>query len=388
MPSKELPDGDWSKRHHPISFRRLMQVKTIRASDGPDEPWVFESTSSAYAATETPRTYGGHVFAQSAWAAALTVPRGSHVHSVTGWFLLIGDSRVPLLYRIKSVRNGGVYVLRHVEVFQENALAAEGKTPMFVAYVSFKKDESEKVRNGQRLGFGHQEEPPDWLMKEYGSILSKKSIEKWPLAQSRDALWYDKLSVEQWQQRSVAFPGLEMRKVDMREYNGPSACDECDGGDATRRWRMLIFYRIIREQDEVPSPEYPPHFEHNTIDDINVHACAHLYASDRDCSFLAQRSLGITHEIQVGSLSHTVTFTVPVQDLSTAEDNTRKWFVHEVWINGSGDGRICHKGRLWDYNSGKIIASAMQDGIMRIPTIAEVKIIDGEPIIYSSTSKL
>lgn len=34
------------------------------------------------------RAYGGHVYAQAAWAAAQTVPAGFVLHNVSGWFIL------------------------------------------------------------------------------------------------------------------------------------------------------------------------------------------------------------------------------------------------------------------------------------------------------------
>lgn len=62
------------------------------------------------------------------------------------------------------------------------------------------------------------------------------------------------------------FPGLNMRKVDMDAYNRPKP---------TLERRQLQYYRVIGDMP----------------DDPNLHACAHLYASDRK-PFEMSNSLG------------------------------------------------------------------------------------------------
>jgi hypothetical protein len=59
------------------------------------------------------------------------------------------------------------------------------------------------------------------------------------------------------------FPGLDMRKVDMAAYNEPRE---------TLDRRQLQYYRIL---GVMPSVEEDP----------NMHAAAHLYASDRNGLF-------------------------------------------------------------------------------------------------------
>ena len=65
------------------------------------------------------------------------------------------------------------------------------------------------------------------------------------------------------------FPGLDMRKVDMDKYNRHRK---------TLDRRQLQFYRVI---GAMPSIE----------DDPNLHAAAHLYASDRNGLFPVSRNL-------------------------------------------------------------------------------------------------
>ncbi|KAK5085161.1 hypothetical protein LTR05_004440 [Lithohypha guttulata] len=389
-PPEYLTDSDWSKRHHAISLRKLMYLKTV-----PDKPDTFLSTSAAFPPTPAPRAYGGHVFAQSAWAAAHTVPFGLHVNSVTGYFLLIGNTHYAFEYRVRRVRDGGVYCLRQVEAFQNSKEGDFGKTPVFIAFVSFKRDERGKHRpgaRGQRKDFQHQELLPDYLMEEYSRVLGRKGrFEEWPLCQGMDGIFpAGAMSLEKWKQRGNAYPGLEMRKVDMTGYNVKAVAGAIDdNGEAARKWRLLILYRIVLDEEEemqhVKELAAEGKRKKTGADDVlNLHAIGHLYASDRNSLFLAQRALGFEKQLgQVGSLSHTVNFHTHASALSMVDTKVgrRKEYAQEAWCSNSGADRVCHNSRLWDVETGQILASTVQDGMMRMPVDWNGEIIDGDAIL-------
>ena len=316
------------------------------------------------------------MFAQSAYAAALTTSPGLVIHNITGWFTLLGDCRYAFIYRVTRTRDGGVYALRQVEAFQDlDGKGWEGKTPTFVCTVSLKRDETKGKGGKERRVFEHQARPRNWVETEYTRVLSGKRMEDHALCQGMDGLWDEGMSLKAWVQRGDSFPGLEMRKVDMREYNG--AMTEGGGveGESARRYRGLVFYRVVEDTEEVSGS--------GGIDDRNLDACAHLYASDRNSLFLAQRALGY-HGIrgQMGSLGHTVIFHGDDRHLKTADETGKqKWFLQEAWTGSSGADRVCHESRLWDYETGRIIATTLQDGMMRIPAQDERKIIDGDAVV-------
>ena len=56
----------------------------------------------------------------------------------------------------------------------------------------------------------------------------------------------------------------------------------------------------------------------------------------------------------------------------------RKMYVQESWASNSGTDRLCHNSRLWDYDEGRIIATTIQDGMMRIATDAKPRVYDGD----------
>lgn len=389
-PAASLPDSDWSKRHKAISFRKLMHLEPH-----PTNPDCFHSTSAGYPPTETTRTYGGHVFAQSAWAAAHTVSYGLHIHSMTGYFLLIGDTDHAFEYRVRRIRDGGVYSLRQVEAYQNSPAASNAKAPVFMAIVSFKRDERRKHKPGakdQRKTFQHQELPSDWLQTEYGSVLAKKkSFEEWPVCQGMDGMWPENaMSIEAWKRRGDAFPGLEMRKVDMTGYNLEAVTGGlADEGKAARKWRLLTLYKIVPDDDETSPSENHSRTRRKqpdraSEDILNLHACAHLYASDRNSLFLCQRALGFgSTRCQAGSLSHTVNFHTHASELLMIdpENGLAKEYTQEAWTSASAGDRVSHNSRIWDSKTGTIIASTVQDGMLRAFADQPRNVIDGDLIL-------
>lgn len=383
MPPTVLPGSDWSKRDTAISFPKLMQV-----TSDPARADVYHSQSPGYPPTSTTRTYGGHVFAQSAWTAAHTVPFGLHVHSITGYFLLLGDTRFPFKYVVRRVRTGGVYALRQVDVYQDSDAGEHARIPCFVALVSFKRDESRKHEDGakgQRRTFRHQAVDRQYVKREYRSVLEGRLFEDWPLCQGADGFWDSNTSVDDWKQRGRAFPGLEMRKVDMRAYNGhvpPRGGESADGGKAARRWKLLVMYRYIDDSDDKQVSDKQ---RQTAADDVlNLYACAHLYASDRNSLFLGKRALGFqTAAGTMGSLSHTVNIHCSPGELAMVEPATGrcKTFVQESWISNSGGDRVCHNSRIFDFEQGRLLMSTVQDGMMRMSVKSDPNQIDGDEIV-------
>lgn len=146
-----------------------------------------------------------------------------------------------------------------------------------------------------------------------------------------------------------ACPGLDTRRADMTPYNvSRSAFDR----------RQLYYYRIIGS--------LPP-------DDANLHACAHLYASDRNSLFIVANHMDVTDRYTegfrptMGSLSHTVVFHVPGKDLMMTEEGSgeRRWFCKEDWTTRAAGGRGIHQSRLVG-PGGLHVGSSWQEGMVRV----------------------
>lgn len=53
------------------------------------------------------RVFGGQTIAQALVAAQRTVEPERHVHSLHGYFMRPGDTKVPIIYQVDRIRDGG-----------------------------------------------------------------------------------------------------------------------------------------------------------------------------------------------------------------------------------------------------------------------------------------
>lgn len=187
--------------------------------------------------------------------------------------------------------------------------------------------------------------------------------------------------------------GLHIRKVAMDAYNKPlHPLDR----------RQLIYYSIRGSLPAILQSPTPPKPGKKTpySREANLHACAHLYASDRNSLFIIPNHLDLyTSFTRMASLSHTVIFHTdpsllhlpnepldkPLNAAPTQlegngnadpdpEAKERKWFMQESWTTRASGGRGLHTSRLWDPNCGVHIATTIQDGLIRFQEDARVKL--------------
>ena len=258
------------KGKRPISFRQLMALKQIRRD-------VFESLTPAWPPAPFKRAFGGHVYAQAVYAASRTVDQGLVIHQVTGYFILPGAIDIPYTYHVRRIRDGGMYCLRSVDVYQDSEAAAQGTTPCFVATVSFKRPENAVKK---WTDYQYQNLPKDHIKTQYSTVLDSLRPGDHPLAPGADALWWEDEEEEFWSRDAAAFPGVEVRKVDMMKLNGQVELGGGRNGDETARYRQLLFYRLLQDDEQTTERE-----RIEAAKDLNLHAAAHLYASDRNSPF-------------------------------------------------------------------------------------------------------
>jgi acyl-CoA thioesterase len=95
--------------------------------------------------------YGGAVIAQSLASAQVTVPDDFLPHSCHCYFLLAGDSSVPILYHVERVRDGRSFATRTVQARQKGRC-------IFTTTISFVRDrangDEKQVRHAQKLPEG------------------------------------------------------------------------------------------------------------------------------------------------------------------------------------------------------------------------------------------
>ena len=64
------------------------------------------------------RVFGGQTIAQALVAAQRTVEPDRHVHSLHGYFMRPGDTKLPIVYEVDRIRDGGSFATRRVVAIQ------------------------------------------------------------------------------------------------------------------------------------------------------------------------------------------------------------------------------------------------------------------------------
>nr|POF18616.1 acyl-coenzyme a thioesterase 8 [Quercus suber] len=314
---------------HPGNVRRpFVDLVKLEKIDGT----TYRSTAPPFSPGDElgpGRAYGGHIYAQAAWAASQTVESAFVIHSVTGNFILAGLLNVPFIYQVHIIHDGRSYCTRVVNVTQPPSDGVR-----FTCTVVFKTAETSLL----------DVQAPVDLWTKYASVLSGKRPTDFPLGPGMDTPSYV-------QRRAMtglndALPGLDMPKVDMRDYNAMRHPLER---------RQLTFYRTI---GPLPSPPSSP----------NLHLCAHLYASDRNSLFHVVNLFDVADRwTAMGSLSLHVVFHAPLAALlfrASTPPQDAGWFVKEDSSDRiSGGTGLCHS-KLYAPD-GTHVATCLQDGLMR-----------------------
>ena len=247
------------------------------------------------------RIFGGQVAGQALVAAARTVEAGRHVHSLHAYFLRAGDPRVPVLYEVERLRDGGSFTTRRVVAIQH------GKV-IFNMSASFQVDED---------GFDHAAPMPDVLPPDDLPTMR----ERFARAGVEMAPWMDR-----------------PRPIDIRhvEWSAP-------GGPRSVEPRQHVW---LRADGTLP-------------DDPILHTIVLTYASDMTLLDTSTRPHGGTWfdtSIFMASLDHAMWFHRPFR----ADD----WLLYAQDSPSATDGRGLSRGLVFT-RDGTLVATVMQEGLIR-----------------------
>ncbi len=260
---------------------------------------------------------------------------------MTGYFTLIGLADDSFIYSVSTVRDGGNYCVRRVDVSQ----GLERSKICFTAICSFKTPEP---------NFLNLQPPRRDLLKEYAYLLHPyKSISELPLV-SGFKNYFDAYANQQ-PLIGTLFPGLMTSVLPFETHlHRLAPLDR----------KHLFLYTAIPLSDSKDGSVAAV----DEDDDLALQAAGHMFHSDRESVWSVIRQFDLFDVMQFGSsLSHTVTFHggPEVWRFKDKETGRQKWFMLETGSRRVSDGRMLLGGRIFD-EDGNHIATVMQDGSARL----------------------
>ncbi len=253
----------------------------------------------------TSRVFGGQVLAQSIIAASRTVDEGS-IHSLHAYFLRAGDAEAPIVYNVDRNRDGRSFKSRRVVAIQHGR-------PIFTLAASFQLEQE---------GLEHQFEMPEVPMPE--DLSSESHIPEDNLNQVPQLL-------RRWFTRTGPFDFRPVKKVDV--FNPQPQAPYSD-----------IWFRLCEKID---------------VPDL-MHRALMAYASDFHLVGTATLPHGISFiqdDLMMASLDHAMWFHRPAR----VDD----WLLYSCDSPSSSGGRGLARGSIYD-RSGRLVASAVQEGMIRV----------------------
>ncbi|KAK3400879.1 thioesterase-like superfamily-domain-containing protein [Sordaria brevicollis] len=333
--------------------------------------------------------YGGHVYAQTALAACRTwseiedqkkIPKSQKLglHTIHGYFTTAGNRHRPFIYSLQPLTSTRSFSTMSVTAYQpalpstspspspdrfpiSDASLPLAPSPSFTAMISFKASEPHSA------GIAIQEPPPQTRFRH---ILSSRKPKDWPPAPPVDI---EGVLALVGPNVVGQFPIVEMRKVDMTQYNADKPVHER---------RELLLYRLNKKLPSDGTDGYT----------ANDHALVHAYVVDRNGLLMACNHLGMGWTLgKAASLSYSLVFHTNVEECvmkhgsregdldlevdwegnlkrgGTKEDGEEEkgvWWIQEAWFPRAGAGRGIVESKVWS-PGGVHVATEYQDGLIR-----------------------
>ncbi|KAK8116591.1 Acyl-coenzyme A thioesterase 8 [Apiospora kogelbergensis] len=243
--------------------------------------------------------YGGHVYSQSGLAASLTfaemreklIKAGKGkglkgkvfgIHTIHGYFSEAGLIDRPFIYEVTPVSTANLAFANFSVTARQpqaatsspsgdhypltDAVASPLGPICFTALVSFRPTSSSQVVT--------QEDPPQ---QRFASILGSRPPSQWEPAPLVDIDRVVAMLPPGKKRGSGGFPCVDMKKVDMREYN--------EGRPLHERRELILYRRIL-------SPEEKKKAEKGEKEEPDAHILTHAFEADRNGLLMCGNHVG------------------------------------------------------------------------------------------------
>ena len=251
------------------------------------------------------RVFGGQVVGQSLVAAYRTVGQERFAHSLHGYFMRAGDPKVPIIYEVDRIRDGGSFTTRRVVAIQHGQA-------IFSLSASF------QVLEG---GWEHQVAMPD--VPHPDELASIEEMKSTVLSEAPEA-------VRRYFERERP---IELRPTSVTHY---------------------------LSQEQLPPEQHIWLRTTSALpDDLQLHHCVLAYASDMTLLDTALHVHGrsvFDPTIQAASLDHSIWFHRPVK--------ADEWLLYAQDSPSSAGARGFSRGMLFT-QAGELVASTTQEGLIR-----------------------
>jgi acyl-CoA thioesterase-2 len=253
--------------------------------------------------TDRQRVFGGQVAAQALIAGVRTTEDDRHVHSLHSYFLLPGDTAVPIIYDVERLRDGRSFSTRRI-------VARQHGHPIYFMTANFQRTED---------GFDHQDTMPS-------------------VGGPDDGLRWDHLARERGATEKFL---KEWSALDVR-YLGNSAYNLTD--DPSRPARAQLWIRV----------------NGRLSDDPLEHLATFTYASDMTLLGATLVPHGVTigdPRLQPASLDHSIWFHRPFR--------ADEWWLYDQWSPSASGARGLALARVFT-EDGTLVATVAQEGLIRM----------------------
>ncbi|KAJ9606022.1 acyl-CoA thioesterase [Cladophialophora chaetospira] len=362
-PPKNLP------HHSPIeNVLSLLPLVDI----GPD---IYTNARPLWHPPGARGIFGGAAIAQCLAAAQATIPPDFTVHSMHCYFVLAGNSEIPILYHVERVRDGKSFITRTVQARQRGACiftttlsfmkkGSAGKQTVEHA-VSMPKDiMAPPDVNTDRIAVVGDDRPFESVripISQRGPTSDRK-LRQWIRARGRISDCPPNVREEELQTGQRAnlpgdnhqahlsalaymsdsyFIGTVARVHNLQRFanrqNIQRTLRNFRGSDAERQQMSEYLLQIAREEEE----------ENNEFDATRTPDERHAHQQD-------DRRIGM-----MVSLDHAIFFHNP------RAFRADEWMLTEMDSPWAGDGRGLVVQRIWS-KDGVLIATCTQEGVVRL----------------------
>ncbi|KAI9669476.1 MAG: hypothetical protein M1829_005065 [Trizodia sp. TS-e1964] len=286
-------------------------------------PNLFTNTRPLWHPPGARGIYGGAVIAQCLSAAQQTVPEDFTIHSMHCYFVLAGNSEIPIIYAVEHVREGKSFATRTVQARQR------GKC-IFTTTMSFMKEKSAGKRMVEHTALMPKVDGPVELDEgKRGAATMGLFVSQGLDTLNENSTTHSEKRTRHWMKAlgKISPAGGHQAHLSALAYMS----------DSYFIGTIAIMHRLLRS----------PHKKQKQKDDTKEETITSKLASDRP-------EVGI-----MVSLDHSIYFHSP-RDFRADE-----WLFAEIESPWAGDGRGLVSQRIFT-RDGRLVASCFQEGLVRL----------------------